>query len=165
MIEKFTSVSQSYSLVSYITTERIGLSRRKTSIFCMSIKPTQKNTHPGFFEITSVTTSVSCNLLKGVMWPRVTQKVCLSFSAKDKFSIVHVYKILSVTRPGAFTLRKNLGGINEEATVCSFALLLSDINNTVDFIALTFLHPFPRDAGGRQFLIYKLIHQRGQSDS
>lgn len=96
MIEKFISVSQSYSLVSYVTTERIGLSQRKTSIFCVSIKPTQKNIHPGFFEITSVTTSVSCNLLKGVMWPRcqssfrVTHKVYLSFSAKDKFSTVHV---------------------------------------------------------------------------
>ena len=46
---------------------------------------------------------------------RVTHTVCLSFSAKDKFSIVAVYKILSITSPGAFPLRKDLGGINEES--------------------------------------------------
>ena len=70
MIQNIISISQSYSLASYTTTERIRLSQRKTSIFCMSIKPTQNNIHPDFFEITSVTTSVIRNLLKGVMWPR-----------------------------------------------------------------------------------------------
>lgn len=74
MIQNFIGISYSYPLVSYTTTERFGLSQRKTSIFCTSIKPTQNNIHPRFFEITPPATSVNRNLLKGVKWPREMER-------------------------------------------------------------------------------------------
>lgn len=77
-----------------------------------------------------------------------------SFYANGKFSIVCAYKILPITSLRAFLPRIDFGGVNEVVTVCSCALVLSDINNSGESpsSALSYLILFVA-ANGTQFLL------------